>query len=102
MECVYGLLLTPDYDDPLDSTLVLEFYQGSGTFSFFLSLSTASSPYHLLILHVVRKKFVIRVSHFLLIRKLRFPKVIAKCSELQQVIANGVMMLNKFREYKFR
>jgi ubiquitin-protein ligase len=32
MECIYGLLLNPDYDDPLDSGLALEFYQGSGTY----------------------------------------------------------------------
>ena len=30
--CVYGLLLNPDYEDPLDSSLALEFYQASGTY----------------------------------------------------------------------
>jgi len=32
VQCIFGLLLNPDYDDPLDSTLALEFYQGSGTY----------------------------------------------------------------------
>merc|ERR1719498_333449 len=32
MECIYGLLLNPDYDDPLDSTLALEFYEASGIY----------------------------------------------------------------------
>ena len=30
--CVYGLLLNPDYEDPLDSSLALEFYQAEGTY----------------------------------------------------------------------
>ena len=30
--CVYGLLLNPDYEDPLDSSLALEFYQASGAY----------------------------------------------------------------------
>eukprot|EP00932_Pfiesteria_piscicida_P022983 SRR837773.9722.p1 GENE.SRR837773.9722~~SRR837773.9722.p1 ORF type:complete len:323 (+),score=20.99 SRR837773.9722:82-969(+) len=32
MQCIYGLMLNPDYDDPLDSTLALEFYEASGTY----------------------------------------------------------------------
>mmetsp|Transcript_105211 Transcript_105211/g.183004 ORF Transcript_105211/g.183004 Transcript_105211/m.183004 type:complete len:1936 (+) Transcript_105211:74-5881(+) len=32
MHCIYGLLLNPDYDDPLDSTLALEFYEASGLY----------------------------------------------------------------------
>lgn len=32
MHCIYGLMLNPDYDDPLDSTLALEFYEASGTY----------------------------------------------------------------------
>merc|ERR1712134_78381 len=32
MHCIYGLLLNPDYEDPLDSTLALEFYEASGVY----------------------------------------------------------------------
>ena len=32
LDCVYGLLLSPDYDDPLDSALALLFFQGSGAY----------------------------------------------------------------------
>ena len=31
-ECVYGLLLSPDTADPLDSTLALSFYEGDGRY----------------------------------------------------------------------
>ena len=31
-QCLYGLLLTPDVSDPLDSTLALEFYDDSGLY----------------------------------------------------------------------
>lgn len=30
--CVYGLLLYPDHDDPLDSTLALQMYDSSGEY----------------------------------------------------------------------
>jgi ubiquitin-protein ligase len=32
LQCVYGLLLTPDTTDPLDSTLALAFYDDSGKY----------------------------------------------------------------------
>lgn len=32
LQCVYGLLLNPDVDDPLDSTLALEFYNDNGLY----------------------------------------------------------------------
>mmetsp|Transcript_82688 Transcript_82688/g.267710 ORF Transcript_82688/g.267710 Transcript_82688/m.267710 type:complete len:1775 (+) Transcript_82688:57-5381(+) len=32
IDCIYGLLLNPDYEDPLDSTLALEFYEASGVY----------------------------------------------------------------------
>jgi len=32
LQCVYGLLLTPDVSDPLDSTLALSFYDDSGLY----------------------------------------------------------------------
>jgi len=32
LHCIYGLLLNPDYDDPLDSTLALEYYAASGVY----------------------------------------------------------------------
>jgi len=32
LHCIYGLLLNPDYEDPLDSTLALEFYEASGVY----------------------------------------------------------------------
>ena len=31
-ECVFGLLLSPDTADPLDSTLALSFYEADGTY----------------------------------------------------------------------
>eukprot|EP00930_Biecheleria_cincta_P063472 TRINITY_DN4900_c1_g1_i1.p1 TRINITY_DN4900_c1_g1~~TRINITY_DN4900_c1_g1_i1.p1 ORF type:complete len:1840 (+),score=271.72 TRINITY_DN4900_c1_g1_i1:43-5562(+) len=30
--CIFGLLLNPEYEDPLDSTLALEFYEASGIY----------------------------------------------------------------------
>ncbi|CBJ28324.1 conserved unknown protein [Ectocarpus siliculosus] len=32
MSCVYGLLLAPDHDDPLDSTLALQMYDSNGQY----------------------------------------------------------------------
>jgi ubiquitin-protein ligase len=32
LQCIYGLLLNPDVDDPLDSTLALQFFDDSGTY----------------------------------------------------------------------
>jgi len=32
LQCIYGLLLSPDVTDPLDSTLALEFYDDSGQY----------------------------------------------------------------------
>merc|ERR1712224_618865 len=32
LNCLFGLLLNPVYEDPLDSTLALQFYEASGVY----------------------------------------------------------------------
>ena len=32
LDCVYGLLLSPDTDEPLDSVLAMSFYSGTGIY----------------------------------------------------------------------
>jgi hypothetical protein len=34
LECIYGLLLSPDVSDPLDSVLALQFYDGNGLYEY--------------------------------------------------------------------
>ncbi len=32
LQCLYGLLLNPEFTDPLDSTLAMSFFSGSGLY----------------------------------------------------------------------
>eukprot|EP00492_Amphilonche_elongata_P005227 TRINITY_DN677_c0_g1_i11.p1 TRINITY_DN677_c0_g1~~TRINITY_DN677_c0_g1_i11.p1 ORF type:complete len:297 (-),score=65.90 TRINITY_DN677_c0_g1_i11:493-1383(-) len=43
IECVFGLFLNPEFDDPLDSALAAEYYEASGTYEFSIKQHTAIS-----------------------------------------------------------
>jgi len=40
IECVFGLFLNPEFDDPLDSALAAEYYEASGTYEFSIKQHT--------------------------------------------------------------
>ena len=45
LDCVFGLLLSPDQTDPLDSSLTLGFYQADGTYEVHTHTHTCTHAY---------------------------------------------------------